>query len=406
MLSSSSVGFASSASSAASSGTAWSSVSEVSSQRDGPPALRVRLGTSAGLTSAEREKLRKAAAILERTLNDPRFEKALKEELGAARGAQVWARLQSGSEVLSRARDGEADLRIGTFNPSPSQRRKVAISSSGQSLIRLNKSFLAARTPEQVSRTLAHMMAFKFGQSGRVPEVMGRIAERLARTPAAPTPGPTPAPTPAPAPVPPVGGTGGKLSRTVDQIFTGFRQTTEGNCVAVAAIKAAMVRFGPGGVFKSQTRVSGGWDVVMRDGYRVRVSDAELRTATSVSDMKGKDGALLEQANLIYAAMAKRAQQQGNDGLRNMTYARACESLNDGESYREGPKWLGLEAHVRKIRPSDLHRYDAAVAASSKHAVFSSGKYVDHYGTKKPSASGGAMREGWGRVIVGAWAFV
>jgi hypothetical protein len=109
---------------------------------------------------------------------------------------------------------------------------------------------------------------------------------------------------------------------------------------------------------------------------------------------------------VIYAAMAKRAQLEGNDGRRNMTYARACESLNDGESYKEGARWLGLERYVKRLSPGEIHKYEAVVAASARHAVFSTGKLVDHYGSARPNSRGGVTVEGWGRRIVGAYAFV
>ena len=167
-----------------------------------------------------------------------------------------------------------------------------------------------------------------------------------------------------------------------------------------------MARFGPDQVFTSTQRVSGGYDLVMRDGFSCRVSDAELRTASSLSRMVGKDAGLLGRANLIYAAMAKRAQTQGNDNQSRMTYARACESLNDGENYREGAKWLGLERYVKRISPSEVSKYPAVVAASARHAVFATGSVVDHYGSPRPSSRGGATVEGWGRRITGAYAFV
>jgi hypothetical protein len=169
--------------------------------------------------------------------------------------------------------------------------------------------------------------------------------------------------------------------------FSAFKQGAAGNCVSVAAIKAAMAKFGPDHVFKSVTRGGNGYDVTMRDGVKVRVSDAELSTASRLSRFSGKDPALLRKANLMYAAMANRAQLEGNDGRRNMSFERACQSLSDGESYLEGARWLGLKNHMRKINPRDLDEYSAVVAASSKHAVFASGGYIDHYGSKGPAGN-------------------
>ncbi|KFE68214.1 hypothetical protein [Hyalangium minutum] len=191
-----------------------------------------------------------------------------------------------------------------------------------------------------------------------------------------------------------------------DAYFSGFKQGGTGNCVSVAAIKAAMTRFGPDQVFKSVTRSGNGYDVTMRDGVKVRVSDAELSTASRLSRFSGKDPSLLRQANLMYAAMANRAQLEGNDGRKNMSFERACQSLNDGESYLEGARWLGLKNHMRKINPRDLDNYKAVVAASSKHAVYASNGYVDHYGRKKDGTRNGDAFEGWGRTLRGAYALI
>jgi hypothetical protein len=130
----------------------------------------------------------------------------------------------------------------------------------------------------------------------------------------------------------------------------------------VAAIKAAMTRFGRDQVFKNVARTGGGYDITMRDGVKVRVNDAELAIASRQSRISGRNPELVNKANLMYAAMAKRAQRDGNDGLKNMSFQRACQSLNDGESYLEGPRWLGLKDHMRKIRPDDVDRYSAVVA--------------------------------------------
>jgi hypothetical protein len=198
---------------------------------------------------------------------------------------------------------------------------------------------------------------------------------------------------------------GGRVAKP-DVYFSAFKQGAAGNCVSVAAIKASMAKFGPDHVFKSVTRSGNGYDVTMRDGVKVRVSDAELSTASRLSRLSGKDPALLRKANLMYAAMANRAQLEGNDGRRNMSFERACQSLNDGESYLEGARWLGLKNHIQKINPRNLDSYSAVVAASSKHAVFASSGYVDHYGRKKDGTHDGGAFEGWGRALRYAYALV
>ena len=163
-------------------------------------------------------------------------------------------------------------------------------------------------------------------------------------------------------------------------IFTGFRQGGTGNCVSVAAIKAGMTAFGPDRVFQSIDRRGEGVDVRMRDGKQVHVSIAELNQAAAVSRFSGTDAGLVQRATLMYAAMAKRAQQEGNDGMRSPSFQQAMATLNNGENVREGAHWLGLDASVRPIGAQDLNRYPAVVMASSAHAVFSSHGVQDMYG--------------------------
>jgi hypothetical protein len=198
---------------------------------------------------------------------------------------------------------------------------------------------------------------------------------------------------------------GGRVANP-NTYFSAFKQGGTGNCVSVAAIKAAMAKFGPDNVFKSVTRSGNGYDVTMRDGVKVRVSDAELSTASRLSRFSGKDATVLRQANLMYAVMANRAQLQGNDGRKNMTFERACQSLNDGESYLEGAKWLGLKDHMKKINPRDMDKYDAVVTASSKHAMFASDGFIDHYGRKQDATRNGGAFDGRGRSMKGAYALV
>lgn len=355
-----------------------------------PAHVKVQLEVAGRASTSERAKLASAAALLEHALNDSGFERGLEQRFGHAAGQRIYQRILSGAEKLTPQADGEADLRVGFFEPRRSAARPLAHSTPSRARIDLNRSGFDHRDPVKVAGTLGHMLAFKLGYGGAVPEVLGKLAEQYARGTPTPVPGPV---TPVPA-------------RNPARYITAFRQGKEGNCVSIAAIKAAMVRFGPDQVFTSTQRVSGGYDVVMRDGFSCRVSDAELRTASGLSRMVGQDSGLLGRANLLYAAMARRAQVQGNDRLRGMSYARACESLNDGENYLEGAKWLGLERFVKRISPSEVSRYSAVVAASARHAVFATGAVVDHYGSPRPSSRGGVTVEGWGRRITGAYAFV
>jgi hypothetical protein len=184
------------------------------------------------------------------------------------------------------------------------------------------------------------------------------------------------------------GPTGSALPSFAADMFTGFRQGGQGNCVTVAAIKAAMTRFGTGGVFKGvRFDDAGNAQIWMRDGFRMNLSAQERALAARASGFSGRDPRLLSYAQFYYAAAAKRAQLSGNDGLRGMSYGQALRSLNDGEFTDEGLRWLGLSQHIRPISAhwGNVARYTAVVGSNSGHAMFVSRGWVERYG----QASGG-----------------
>lgn len=225
-----------------------------------------------------------------------------------------------------------------------------------------------------------------------------------AETPA-PTPAPTPVPTPSPSPTHGSGSTlpgSGGTQVSGAQIIAGFKQGGTGNCVSVAAIKAAMTAFGPDQIFRSVTRTPTGHDVVMRDGVSVHVTDAELARSRSLSRFEGADQALLDQANLAFAAMSKRVMVEGNDGYRQTSLDSAARSLNNGESFLEGAHWLGLDGHMKTIAPGEIHAHKAVVAASKKHAVFVTDGVVDRFGQARNTPTD----DGFGRSLRWAYAIV
>jgi hypothetical protein len=186
-----------------------------------------------------------------------------------------------------------------------------------------------------------------------------------------PTPAPKPAPptvcpfkpspvTPWPAKPTPVnpfpvspGRTPGKKP---DDIWGGFRQGPDGNCVTVSAIKAAMMKFGqkPADIFKEVRKTGSGYEVVMRDGVEVKFSEAELQMAARGSQFMGRDREMLEDAHFLFAASAKRAQMENNDNTAARSFNQAIKTLNDGEYSREGLLRLGLKNHIKSVPLSDL----------------------------------------------------
>lgn len=147
-----------------------------------------------------------------------------------------------------------------------------------------------------------------------------------------------------------------------NNIWNGFRQGRERNCVTVSAIKAAMAKFGqrPADIYKSVERVSGGHKVVMRDGFELTLTRAELTKAIRGSNLIGMtDPDMLKDAHFLYACSAKRAQMENNDGWASRSFNAAIRSLNDGEDEDrrnpgEGLKRLGLKDYMKRVSVRDF----------------------------------------------------
>lgn len=146
-------------------------------------------------------------------------------------------------------------------------------------------------------------------------------------------------------------------------IWSGFRQGPDGNCITVSAIKAAMMRFGqkPTDIFKDVRASGDGWDVQMRDGFQLHLSRGELKQAAEQARFLGTDDAMMTDANFLFAASAKRAHMEGNrggwdenDANARRSYRDALKSLNDGEHGSEGLMRLGLKDHIRQTNASEL----------------------------------------------------
>ena len=169
---------------------------------------------------------------------------------------------------------------------------------------------------------------------------------------------------PAPSPVTPVEPPSPKVVMPVvpspgqkpKDIWGGFRQGPDGNCVTVSAIKAAMMRFGqkPTDIFTEVKPSSGGYEVVMRDGFKLQLSESELQMGIRGSQFQGYDQEMLKDAHFLFAVSAKRAQMENNDGTAAQSFNQAIKTLNDGEYSREGLLRLGLKSHIKTVPLSEL----------------------------------------------------
>lgn len=168
-------------------------------------------------------------------------------------------------------------------------------------------------------------------------------------------------------------------------IWSDFFQVTEGNCVTVSAIKAAMVKFGshPEGIYKSIERTIDGFDVVMRDGEKVSITHEELQHAGDTSGFAGH-GKVLRHATFLYAVSAKRAQNENNDGRAGESFEAALRSLNDGETPGEALTRLGLKHHMRQGKVDELIDGAIGTLANKTHSVAVVDGNIDLWSIKRP----------------------
>lgn len=144
-----------------------------------------------------------------------------------------------------------------------------------------------------------------------------------------------------------------------------WKQGENGNCAAIATIKAAMDRDG-NQVFDSIRETDdGGYRIGMQDGVNVSLSGREMDLASRMSDFRGDGGPAQAYATLAYAAIGKRAQME-NGG----SYGQNLASLNNGYDPYKTARYLGLKDRTVPVDPQTLSGRDAVVAWSPQHAVY------------------------------------
>ena len=170
-------------------------------------------------------------------------------------------------------------------------------------------------------------------------------------------------------------------------IFKDFYQLAEGNCVTISAIKAAMMRFGhnPHGIYKTIEATDSGYRIVMRDGFKLHITDDELKQAKAGANV-GTDRAndVLVNAHFLYAVSAKRAYLENKDGEANRSFAAAIRSLNDGEYPGQALRRLGLKDFVAPATLQDFLNGAIGTVNSGFHSMAAVGGFVDSYGHKQP----------------------
>lgn len=211
-----------------------------------------------------------------------------------------------------------------------------------------------------------------------------------------------PAPKPEPRPVPVVADLPHLSSKRngdkADNIWSGFRQGPDGNCVTVSAIKAAMHKFGqsPTDIFEDVRKVDSNYHVLMRDGFRLVLSTQELAAAARGSRFVGQDKGMLKDAHFLFAASAKRAQLENNDGWASRSFHAAIRTLNDGEDERgpgEGFLRLGLRKYMKRVRVGVLAAGQLGMVNRQGHSVAVINGHEEQYGNKgkRPRFDEGAI---------------
>lgn len=178
-----------------------------------------------------------------------------------------------------------------------------------------------------------------------------------------------------------------------DNIWSGFSQGPDGNCITVSAIKAAMMQFGqkPTDVFKEVRATANGYDVTMRDGFMLSLTKDEVKQAARHAQFKGDDPAMMTDANFMYAASAKRAQMENNDGTAGRSFMAAMNSLNDGEHPREGLDRLGLRNNYQVGQAKDFRAGMVGTVEYGDHSMAVIGNRVELWGRRGGEPGEGIM---------------
>jgi hypothetical protein len=180
-------------------------------------------------------------------------------------------------------------------------------------------------------------------------------------------------------------------------IWAAFSQGNTGNCVTVAALKVAMMRFGhnPHGVFKHITTLDDGFEVTMRDHYKLRITHDELEEAHEGSALQGDPSSdVFVNAQFLFAVSAKRAQLENNDGRAKSSFENAMATLNDGEYPGEGLIRLGLRSYMAPTNVKELQRGAIGTISSDDHDFAVADGCLDVFGKKIKLAKGIHWKEG------------
>jgi hypothetical protein len=104
---------------------------------------------------------------------------------------------------------------------------------------------------------------------------------------------------------------------------------------------------------------------------------------------------MLTDANFLYAASAKRAQMENNDGTAGRSFTAAMDSLNDGEYSREGLDRLGLKGLYRPATDADLRNSKVGTVEYNGHSMAVIDGRIELWGRR-----GGVPQSGLATVLI------
>ena len=188
-----------------------------------------------------------------------------------------------------------------------------------------------------------------------------------------------------------------KLGEMPKNLFSGAYQGQAGNCGAISACKAMIAQYGPAGVFKDVKRDSAGnYDVTLKDGNHVRVTQAQYRESAAKAQLQGQDPKLLGFMNLMLAVNNVQAMNQRNDGISGTSFSEAINSINNGEWAKETFDRLGYKNIIERVSPSELASGRPGTLDNSTHSVAVMDRSEDRWGTKFGNARTDPNLIAWG----------
>ncbi|OAJ45716.1 hypothetical protein [Pseudomonas marginalis] len=183
-----------------------------------------------------------------------------------------------------------------------------------------------------------------------------------------------------------------------DDVWLGLSEGQGNNAGMIAGIKAAMMKFGqnPKGVFTRITENDGLYKVVMRDGFTVSLTRAEIDKARRWAGFSGEDMGMIKDATFMYAVAAKREEHDraahmkaGGGGIIQFSddpFEAAMDSLNHYFWANKALNHLGLSQYVSKMPYAEAEAKGlCGVLTVGYEGMLMAKGYVDMYGPDKLS---------------------